>query len=92
MWLFKVKNKFGKGKAPRPTTRPGMPPPGYMRPPMMKSRQIIPRGAPRRTPTRRPIPKQSKDTVFDDTMKKLKKTSTAIYISPLANGSKIPRP
>jgi len=72
VWFFRIKSKFKFGKGPKPTGRPPMPPPGGV-PQLGRPRQIIPRQPTRRMPARRiPSRKPSKDSAFDETMKKLK--------------------
>ncbi|MFA5173705.1 MAG: hypothetical protein WC438_00825 [Candidatus Pacearchaeota archaeon] len=71
VWLFRMKSGFSKKGGPTQTTRPSMPPPGMPRQ-MMMPRQIIPRGRMPPQQMRRPVPRQSNDSVFDDTMKKLR--------------------
>ncbi len=73
IWWFRFKSKLRFGKPPGPSGRPAMPPttpPLFQRP-----RQIIPRQAYRR-PATRPAPRRTpKDTLFDETMRKLKDMS-----------------
>ena len=75
IWFFRIKSKFRFGKGPKPSKRPPIPPatgtPQFSRP-----RQIIPRQPIRRTPMQRmPQRKPQKDTVFEETMKKLREIS-----------------
>jgi len=72
IWYFKIKSKFkfGKGPSSISTSRPS-PPPGEI-PQFGGSRQIIPRQPTRRMPQRRVPRRAQKDTVFDETMKKLR--------------------
>jgi len=81
VWWFRIKSKlrFGKPKGPGPSG-PGMPPIGGV-PLMQVPRQILP-SRPVHYPRRRRSPRQrshvrtprtaEKDTIFEDTMKKLK--------------------
>jgi len=74
IWLFRFKSKLKFGKPPKPTGRPMIPP---TTPPLqrLRPRQIIPRQPYRRPPARRPAPKKAGDSVFDETMKKLRDMS-----------------
>ena len=69
IWFFRFKSKLKFGKPSGPSSRPPMPPAGI---PLFQQRprQIIPRQSYRR-PSARPA-RKTKDTVFEDTMKKLK--------------------
>jgi len=75
VWWFRFKSKLKFGKPPGPPSgRPSMQPPTT--PMLMRPRQIIPRGhvPVRRPPARMPVrtKKPEKDTVFEETMKKLR--------------------
>lgn len=79
VWWFRAKSglKFSKPSA-GPSGRPPMNPPGLTGPMMMpRPRQIIPRGnIPMRRPMMRPSPgRAEKDTMFDETMRKLREMS-----------------
>ncbi len=75
IWLFRFKSKLRFGKPPvGPAGRPPMPPSAA--PFLQRPRQIIPRQVYRRPQTRRPAPKKpEKDTLFEETMRKLKDMS-----------------
>tara|TARA_Y100000310_G_scaffold201635_1_gene201739 strand:+ start:481 stop:2325 length:1845 start_codon:yes stop_codon:yes gene_type:complete len=71
IWFFRIKSKFKFGKGPKSTPRPPMPPESGI-PQFNRPRQIIPRQPTRRLPPRRIPRRKTGDSVFDDTMKKLK--------------------
>lgn len=75
IWFFRFKSKLSFGKGPRPSGgRPSMPPSSSI-PMFQRQRQILPR---QNMPMRRPMPPQRKsqeDSVFEDTMKKLRDMS-----------------
>ena len=79
IWFFRIKSKFKFGKSPKPSSRPTPPPTGaaqFGRPRYVIPRQGSTRRRPsRRPPTRPPARRGSKDSVFDDTMKKLRDMS-----------------
>jgi hypothetical protein len=72
--IFKFKNKFKKGPAPK-TTRPPTYPPSASRPiPQRPMRPMFPIQRPMSAPSR-PVGKSSKDSEFEETIKKLKEMS-----------------
>lgn len=75
IWWFRFKSKLKFGKPPKgPSARPSIMPPTT--PPLMQQRprQIIPRQH-YQSPARRPVLKKQKDSVFEETMKKLREMS-----------------
>ncbi|MDD5192716.1 MAG: hypothetical protein PHH54_02945 [Candidatus Nanoarchaeia archaeon] len=80
IWWFRTKSELKFSRPPTgPSGRPPVNPPGFTSPMMIptRPRQIIPRGnIPMRRPSMRSAPRRAeKDTLFDETMKKLKEMS-----------------